>query len=223
MSDPVMMTCGHAAQGTCSRRDGNEYDPPIPACVTCDCVEIATAATDLTGRMARCDYFGRGGFRNHGPIYGGGTCSRARCGCIVPSDAGLPFFGFRGDGSKIARDTCECGANVRLHWPRWRAEFKVVRRWFKIERYEETRTEEEHMPDAGWAAKWAEKRRMDLLKMGDGPSLFGDKSEPTKVFSVDLLNLKEIPKRHDVKACGEFSPAGAAQYDSFFCGCAGWN
>ena len=85
------MKCGCVAQAVQRMPDGSER----PACVVHDppdSITVAEVKPDLTGRKARCAYFGRGGFRNHGPIYGGGKCSRQRCGCLVDSDYGLPFF-----------------------------------------------------------------------------------------------------------------------------------
>ena len=100
---PPMMKCGHAAMATCSSKGGVTFSPPIPSCVVCDCIEIAESSPDLAGRMARCDYFGKSGWRDSGPIYGGGECSnlasKGGCRCLVPSNIGLPFFEYLGPGS----------------------------------------------------------------------------------------------------------------------------
>lgn len=97
MYQPIMK-CGCAAAATC-RDDGkgNHYDPPIPVCITHDCLEIADPQPDLEGRKARCVYFGvvpTG--RNHESNYG---CKRGEpCQCEQPSLIHkLPFFVHRPD------------------------------------------------------------------------------------------------------------------------------
>jgi hypothetical protein len=66
---------------------------PTPACVICDCFEVADTVPDLTGRKARCAYFGQGGFRNYEYLSRiKGKCSREKCECEVPSSYDLPFF-----------------------------------------------------------------------------------------------------------------------------------
>ncbi len=62
--DPVLMLCGHAANG----------ELPItgtPVCVICLCELVAAAAPDLTGRKAYCTY---------------------KCGSTAVSNLKLPFF-----------------------------------------------------------------------------------------------------------------------------------
>mgnify|MGYP001586838182 CR=1 FL=1 len=86
----------------------------VPACVVHDCITVAPTP-NLAGRLARCDHYGRGGFRNHGPIYGGGTCSRTKCECIAPSSLELPFFEFQGESSPYALEHCGCGFAVTAH------------------------------------------------------------------------------------------------------------
>lgn len=49
-----MMSCGHQANATCSKRGGLTFHPPIPCCVICDCVEVDSDAPNLEGRQARC-------------------------------------------------------------------------------------------------------------------------------------------------------------------------
>jgi len=106
MTMDVLMRCGCTAQGVCHRMKGIKFDPPVPVCVVHDCIEIAETKPDLTGRSARCSYFGHGGFRNHGPIHGGGSCTRNKCECIVPSNYELPFFVYCADKET---DTFFCG------------------------------------------------------------------------------------------------------------------
>lgn len=78
----VLMTCGCAPQGTCSRKAGVVFDPPIPVCAVHGCLEIQTNPPSLEGRTARC-----------------------ACGKTRPStDPGLAFFEYRGPGSPLATD-----------------------------------------------------------------------------------------------------------------------
>jgi hypothetical protein len=98
VTEHPMMECGHAANAVCNAKSGVKYDPPIPSCVICSCIEIAKTPPSLNRRKAKCDYFGRTWGRNSGPIYGGSKeCSRTNgCGCIVDSDSEtLPFFEHR--------------------------------------------------------------------------------------------------------------------------------
>lgn len=117
----VMMACGCTATGACSRRDGVTYDPPVPACIIHDCLEVAAVAPNLTGRRARCAYFGPINFSSYECNYRQQTgCSRQRCTCELPSEATLPFFEYRGPGSRNATLRCKhCAyfkaAHVKSH------------------------------------------------------------------------------------------------------------
>lgn len=109
----VMMKCGCAAQATCSKRDGKIYDPPIPSCVIHDCIELAVAPT-LTGRKARCAYFGRTARRSE--------CSKCKngtwCTCECTSSTDLAFFSFQGEGSREATEICSaCKMHKIAHVP----------------------------------------------------------------------------------------------------------
>ena len=102
-----MMVCGCAAQGTCSALGGQVFDPPIPACIVHDCIEVAASPPDLTGRRARCDYFGPHHTRprsfecNYAKQTG---CTREQCRCELPSATTLPFFMYCGPGSVTPKD-----------------------------------------------------------------------------------------------------------------------
>lgn len=54
-----MMACGHAANAKRTASKGVKHDPPLPCCAICDCAEIAAIQPDLSGRIARCSYYGR--------------------------------------------------------------------------------------------------------------------------------------------------------------------
>ena len=108
MSASPMMACGHAASGTQGR-------PPdaIPCCVLCamrgddNATTVATDPPDLTGRTARCAYYGKAatGRQREGPCNGRWTDRDNPCRCERPSADGvaddaparLAFFEHRPD------------------------------------------------------------------------------------------------------------------------------
>lgn len=74
---------------------------------------------ELTGRMARCTYYGR---RTAKPgSYGGGNeCNYGHrhaktCPCEQPSSKDLPFFEFCGDGSRRSEQCAHCGCYESAH------------------------------------------------------------------------------------------------------------
>lgn len=71
----MIMKCGHAP-------NSNRGNPPVPACVICDCVEPADETPNLADRAARCIY----------------------CKKETPSDLSLAFFRSGSD-----YDTYYCG------------------------------------------------------------------------------------------------------------------
>lgn len=86
-----MMACGHAAQGT----DGNG-DPVCVICVgTNPGAREPATVPDLTGREATCPY----------------------CRKTVPSGPSLPFFEYRGPGSRFATNCRNCGYTETAHDP----------------------------------------------------------------------------------------------------------
>lgn len=54
MKTNPMMACGHAANAKCTASGGVKFDPPVPSCAICGCIEVAETTPDLTGRVARC-------------------------------------------------------------------------------------------------------------------------------------------------------------------------
>ena len=86
--DRPIMKCGCVAMTI--RTDGGRRDP---WCFTHDCGEIADRQPDLSGRMARCAYFGKVVPRKS---YNANACSRCRagepCACEQPSTPKLWFF-----------------------------------------------------------------------------------------------------------------------------------
>ena len=94
-----MMKCGCAAMATCSSRAGVDYDPPIPACIIHECYEVVEAP-DLSGRTAKCSYYGRlkprHRYANDECNYGCQGNISCKCG-TVPSSMGLAFFSHHPD------------------------------------------------------------------------------------------------------------------------------
>lgn len=92
MNEKPMMGCGHVANG---RVEVNgEW---VPCCVICSGIHPGAATPvggpDLTGRHSHCT-----------------------CGVTVPSSLSLPFFEFRGEGSRVALESCgTCGYNLVAH------------------------------------------------------------------------------------------------------------
>jgi len=80
-----MMACGHAANAVCSAKGGIKYEPAIPSCAICSCIEVSLEQPDLTGRIATC-------------------CGETSW---KPSSFQLAFFEYRGPGSKVALTTCK--------------------------------------------------------------------------------------------------------------------
>lgn len=76
------MKCGHTAQAY-------EQGTNKPVCIICMCDEVAETLPDLTGRVARCTYYGQG-INNRSSGY-------KVCKGEVPSSFDLPFFEYRPD------------------------------------------------------------------------------------------------------------------------------
>lgn len=96
-----MMACGHAAQA--------QDDNGTPACVICIGIHPGAMqpvdAPDLTGRKARCDYYGVSNrqWRSHSA-----RCDwNGKCDCERPSDVNLPFFTYR-PGQQYDEFYCGC-------------------------------------------------------------------------------------------------------------------
>lgn len=88
-----LMKCGHTANAVLKSRAGQKIDPPIPSCAICDCTEPAPDVPSLEGRTAICSYrYGAKGVH-------------AKC----PSEFALPFFEYKGPGSRHALTRCKCG------------------------------------------------------------------------------------------------------------------
>ena len=85
-----MMTCGHAANSVCSASRGQKFDPPIPSCAICDCLEVAEVQPVFDGRKARCSYYSKSTGRNNECNYG--QSRDPVCTCEQPSSSNLPFF-----------------------------------------------------------------------------------------------------------------------------------
>jgi len=96
---PVLLKCGCAANSKVHSTGGKKFDPPIDGCAIHDCIEPADIQPSLEGRKAKCTYGDN----------------------IVDSSYGLAFFKYRGLGSRVAADTCQCGYYRSAHTPEVKA------------------------------------------------------------------------------------------------------
>lgn len=95
-NDAPMMACGHAASGL----QGTGTDAR-PVCVVCSMLGDPKAATvdtdppDLTGRTARCAYYGHAatGRQREGPCNGTWSTRDEPCRCEQPSTDGISSDG----------------------------------------------------------------------------------------------------------------------------------
>lgn len=189
----TLMKCGCVAQGVLTSSKGQKFDPPIPACITHECYEAADKVPTLVGRMAQCSYKPRG----H---------------ALKPSSFDLPFFKYLGEGSPESVNKCKCGYNRIAHYPRWRADVRVIRRWFKIERDDSITSREFHALDEA-VAKITAEREADFFRTQTH-------NKDTEVFSAEVIRI--APVKSTMK-CKQFDPTGAAEFDEYYCGCHGWN
>ncbi len=208
--DMPMMACGHRANSMGTPAGETESRP---ACVICSCFIIASSPPDLTGRRARCHHYGQPTHRSECHWRGDrdGVCY-----CEQPSDAPLPFFEYLGPSSFTAAAKCVCGLYERPHWPPWELVVLVDRNWFKCGRIDFKRTATLYARTQEEANDAAEAKRVEFLNWNglDGGT------EDTKIFGARIRLLRRI--RRTVK-CPEFQPLGAAEFDSFYCGCHSWD
>ena len=115
-SPPPMLRCG--CVGVAQTPDGRW------ACPIHDCTEIDDHALPLAERRARCNYYGQpkaGPFRGSCD-YGERGTDKLRCECSAPSSPELPFFEYRGPGSRSAGEICVCGYHQVAHDKKARGE-----------------------------------------------------------------------------------------------------
>lgn len=192
--DNPMMKCGCVASAVRTATNGVQHDP-IPSCLVHDCVDVAESAPDLAGRYADCSYSPRGHAK-------------------VASSMKLAFFKYRGPGSPAATEYCKCGYHIIPHWPTWEATIKVVRRWYKHERYEDIITKSRGCPDEETAKRWANKEA-DFFRTQTG----GKHHKETEVYSADIVSLtKKAPMKNH-----PFIARGPHETDEYYCGCMGWD
>ena len=85
----AMMACGHATNARNSKGE--------PACAICVGIDpgaevVVEEPINAVGRFAKCS-----------------------CGVKKPSSTDLAFFEFLGEGSREAREMCECGYSIVAH------------------------------------------------------------------------------------------------------------
>lgn len=203
-----VMKCGCVAMFTYSFKGEHGV-----SCIVHDCKEVADKAPDLSGRKARCSYYGR-------PVktgmYNSNCCNTCKagevCACEQDSSPSLWFFKFKGEGSETATEVCgKCKKNRKLHYPLWELTVKQKRRWYKIDESVTTDSYKEYCPDRESAEVWAKKEADRRLH-------WSDFSNATKVKSVEIISLVEIPNPNP---CRDFVAQGALPYDEFYCACHG--
>lgn len=102
-----MMKCGHSANAI----HGKENEPCCAICAPQESAFIVVDTPDLTGRTAKCAYFGktkpRRRYANDECNYG--CCGKDVCECgNVPSSTGLAFFERKPD---LPQDEFYCGCH----------------------------------------------------------------------------------------------------------------
>ena len=205
-----MMACGHRANSLGTPAGGGEQRP---ACVICSCFIVSSWQPELSGRRARCDHYGRA---THGSECNYGGDRDNVCYCEQPSDGPLAFFSYLGPGSFSAVAVCECGLYEKPHRQPWNVVVMVDRNWFKCGRIEMKVEHTLYADTKETAEVEAEAERIRRIKW-DGPN--GGKEE-TRIFGARIASLEPI--RRTAK-CKEFRPRGPSTYDSFYCGCHGWD
>ena len=207
MSEHPMMKCGCAGQATCSGRDGKIFDPPIPACIIHDCIEVADAP-NLAGRIAKCSYSGCQTNPRKCTHYGNyGPDGRSE----APSSLDLPFFEYLGEGSRESTEKCKCGMAWIAHQPRWEIKINVARRWYKTDPYIAVMNRQFHAP-VELSSQKAESEADFFRKQTHNAE--------TKVYSAEVVSVAEI--RNPTK-CKQFVPKGPSEFDKYYCGCNGWD
>jgi len=183
----------------------------VPCCITHSCTEIGEQP-NLTGRKARCNYYGKSVGRNNECNYG--QDHSTICTCEQPSSSELPFFEFLGEGSPDSSERCKCGYMWIAHQPRWSAEIEVDQKWFKCPRDKHVVKKEFHAPE-GLQRELAE-QEASFWRDRIGNKLEKD----TPVFGVEVKSVKQIP---NPLKCKCFTPIGARPFDKFYCGCHSWD
>lgn len=183
-----MMACGHSANATTGPDN-------TPCCVICagdpKSVQIIKAPS-LTNRLAKC-----------------GSCDNK-----TESSTGLAFFEYKGEGSNESITKCVCGYHRIAHLPYWTVHIKVVRRWFKIKRYEDVHAKTFHASEE--QKELGAEREAQIFRRMMEPN----HDEETRVKSVEILKI--FPTNSNMR-CNNFRPIGTQKYDQYYCGCHGWD
>lgn len=113
MADRPLMKCGCSAMAIMKTENGD-----VPCCIVHDCTEINDKPLDLTGRKAKCAYYGgvkpRRRYANDECNYG--CHGESTCGCLVDSSLDLSFFVYQGENSRFATQKCKnCGYYKSVH------------------------------------------------------------------------------------------------------------
>lgn len=191
-----LMKCGHTAMAINNKTKK-------PCCVICHGdprAEIIDDLPNLTQRLAKCG-----------------------CGNTRESSVELPFFEYKGRNSYAAQNMCKlCGYAIRAHWPKWEYKLLMVRDWFKQKNIKDDEVRTEHLPNKKTIEEYVKIRIKQLLENSKMPWRCGkdDGKVVTEIHEIKLDYIKgPLPsgRNHD------FVPHGLYKYDTFYCGCRGWD
>lgn len=191
-----LMKCGHTAMAV--DENGN------PCCVICHgdprSQIVEEDLPDLTGRLAKCD-----------------------CGNTRESSIELPFFEYKGPNSHAAKEMCKlCRYGIIAHLPKWEYRLVMKRDWFKNKNIDDDIVRTEHFPNKKVAENYLQARMNQLLEQSGIPWSYGEnKGEiATKIYKINIDYIKgPLPSGTN----HEFVSHGPYKYDSYYCGCKGWD
>jgi len=196
---PPMMKCGHSANSFWTNLPGHE-GKNIHTCVICDADgRIAVGVPDLRGRLAKCG-----------------------CGNTRESNMGLAFFEYKGPDSTAASRICKkCSYTHYAHLPLWKYELSIRRDWFKLKNITTKENRQEHMPDKKTMDTFLQQRIKQLIKNSKTPVYGPDRPESlSEIFEIRIVSIDgPLPSG----AGHEFEKHGPYKYDSYYCGCNGWD
>lgn len=214
----VMMACGCKANSIGSQAGS---DKKGPACVIHNCFTVAEEQPDLTGRKARCAFYGKQTRRSE-CLYKGDVKENGVmiCRCERDSALDLPFFKYMGPGSPSAALDCKhCHYHWIAHQPRFEYVLKFTRDWYKHKKIEQERTNHKHMPDRETFDQWLEKDITRMIEASKRPMFPSKEPSKTVIYKIDIVSVTELPSGRD----HEFEPHGPYEFDEFYCGCHSWD
>lgn len=210
----VMLKCGCAAMAV----DGDGK----PACIIHNCNEPLEHQPDLTGRKARCSYYGKQTRRSE-CLYNGDVKEDGVwiCRCERDSEPTLPFFKFKGEDSPSALYNCKiCPYHWIAHQPLFEYTLEITRDWYKTKDTVSQKVRQKH-----WGGSkeqfmdWLEKDIARMIQNSKRPQFPGGDPSKVTIHKIEILSVIEEPSGRD----HEFVPHGPYDYDEFYCGCHTWD